>query len=660
MARGGATDGRWIRRLSQALCALVFAFVWTCAPSRHPLPNSALTLTVAHADDLQSPDRQGLPGNSELNDLGLDKEQQEELRRALKEREAGDDNTHQKEEPTATPTPTTTPEAEKEEEEEQPQESEQQRLARLGQEIIDSDNFKELVEGLPPDTARKFLQAQKEMIDGGYGDVNMRKDLTHTAELVKGLQTKRDALIDAVRRGEMSEADYLQTLKMDRLALYKQAVGGAALDKNRYGTDFDYGNPLKQTRNDNDGTYWLNDARRRFQSYLNTTSDILDPNKPLAAGLQGSAMTRSRIAHEFSLLVADHTAAAQGPWGSCWTCAAVQTAIAWAPDDYANMVQQVIRNGTFLSPYTGESIKFPSDVLTPSRSNLAFNINQADGGEQQYAARIGQYVVGIGAGNNEPWDGGVAERAGAGLKAITGVENVPWIEMRRGNNFHIPTNQLGGLEGLVDQINLGTVRTAQYIPFPGHSAENSGFLLSNDKGQFVGFGVNDNSWGQRNENAFLATKGNIDKFKFPGGGGTRFGENLGGGTMASIGALNSLVRNMNQQQAMQGALAQQQAAQQQAAQQQQIAQNKKQQEDSYNKLSNKEKRMLRVYCVRNTKPSAGIPTACRMAITDKGLGAYIAGEKFDLPLPSPNQTDLSAVPQAALQTVPRGGALAGF
>lgn len=643
--REGETGGSNIFN-SLTRIILTFAVSLVCLGSVGGISYSGLRATLSEAfaeQPINAADANFDPDSVE----GLDDEQKEELKKAKEDGKLDFDGEHQKEEPPATETP--------EDEEEEKELTPKERLQQLGQEIIDSDDFNELVDGLPPDTERKFRQAQKDMVDAGYGDVNMRKDLTHTPEMVEALQRKRDVLIDAVMRGEMSEADYIQTMKMDRMALYKQAVGGAALDINNYGTDFDPGDPTRVTKNDNNGTYWLNESRKRFGTYLENTANILDPKKPLVGGLEGTAMTRSRIAHELSLLVADHTAAAQGPWGSCWTCGGNQMALAWRPDDYSHMVDQVIHTGKFVSPYTNQTINFPSDIIRPSRSNLNYNMMQADNGEQQYTAKIGQYVVGVASGNNEPWDGGVTEYAGKGLEAITGIKNVPWIDPR-GGNTHIPTNRLGGIDGLIDGINNGTVRVANYIPFPGHAAENSGFLLANGEGKFVGFGVNDNSWGQGGENAFLATKENANKFVFPKGGGTRFSDPLGGSTIGTIGAMNSIIGNMNRQQAMQNALGQQQSAQQRAAQQQQMAQNQKEQEDKYNKLSSKEKRMLRVYCVRSTKPSAGIPTACRKALTDKSLGAYVPGEKFDLPIPS---GDIAGGGVAQL-TAPQGATLAGI
>jgi hypothetical protein len=238
----------------------------------------------------------------------------------------------------------------------------------------------------------------------------------------------------------------------------------------------------------------------------------------------------------------------------------------------------------------------------PTSSNLAFDMNRAGMGEQSYVNMLDQVLIGNLAGNSAPWNGGFPEAASNTLYTVTGINGVP------------TQSSVGGTRGLIDYINKGTVRIVQYIPFNGHSASNSGIMLPTTDGGYLGFGINDNSWGPQNEHAFLATYENVGKFQFPGGGGSQFGGLGDGITGAVSGVMAGLLGSMQGQPVS--------AADQQAAKNA----TKKRQDEEYNKLDPHSRVLVRSVCVASVTPSTtSLPQICKRALTDPSLPSLVSG-----------------------------------
>ena len=215
---------------------------------------------------------------------------------------------------------------------------------------------------------------------------------------------------------------------------------------------------------------------------------------------------------------------------------------------------------------------------------------------------LDQRLIGNLAGNGAPSNGGDPSRANRALFSVAGITT--------------PTQfGVGGVQGLAQGINEGTIKLAQYIPFPGHSASNSGKILPTTDGGFLGFGINDNSWGQNGENMFLAKRENLNKFVFPGGGGSMFGGLGGGGAMGTAnGLMSGLLGGMQGQPVSPEASAAAQAATQQ------------QQRDAYSKLNTNERITVRSVCVQVVGPkTTSLPHVCRLALTDKTLPGILDG-----------------------------------
>ena len=469
-----------------------------------------------------------------------------------------------------------------------PQLSKEQQLDEKLKKIRNPQSNEEALERVATDPKRKALEAIAEAKKEGK-----ELDLFSNKYFSQEMWSQYDQLEQTVRQGILSgkldEQQGLQMLAQARLGAHNYTAGGAMLD----GTVADGWNPGKpfDTKGKITPGYQIADAQSRAARTLQNMNQVLtDQGKQ--DWLQG--VSKFDIARQYSLYFMDHTTTAQGNWGSCWTCSAEAMGWAWRPDEMTSAMNQLALTGSFRSPFDRTSQSYNSKQLTPSSSNRAFDMNKAGSGEQSYVNMLGQRLIGNISGNSAPWNGGVPEYAARALYPVTGINGVP------------TQYGVGGREGLVNAINNGTVRLVQYIPFPGHSASNSGRVLATTDGGFLGFGVNDNSWGQSGEHMFRATRANVDKFRFPGGGGSRFS---GPGGMS---ALNSLMNRMqgNGNGGSQGTAASAQAAQQIAAQE--VAE--------YNKLDTNGRITVRSVCVSAVTPGTkSLPQVCRVALTDKTL-----------------------------------------
>jgi hypothetical protein len=353
--------------------------------------------------------------------------------------------------------------------------------------------------------------------------------------------------------------------------------------------------------------FQLQDAQNRAAATFRNMNQLL--TDPRATPTLGS-LSRLEIARQYSYYFLDHTATAQGNWGSCWTCSAEAMGWAWRPDQMSSAMNQLIFTQRFVSPFSAPgggppySIGYSLSDLMPSQSNLGFNMNNAGSGEQSYVNMLGQRLIGNIAGNSRPWNGGDPGAASRALYTVAGINSTP------------TQYGVGGIQGLMQGINEGTMKLVQYIPFPGHSASNSGKILPTTDGGFLGFGINDNSWGQNGEHMFLATPENAGKFKFPGGIGSMFGGPGGAMGMAN-GLMSGLLGGMQGQPVSPEAA----AAAQNATQQQQS--------DAYSKLNTNERITVRSVCVQAVGPqTTSLPHVCRLALTDKTLPGLLSGPAF--------------------------------
>ena len=115
---------------------------------------------------------------------------------------------------------------------------------------------------------------------------------------------------------------------------------------------------------------------------------------------------------------------------------------------------------------------------------------------------------------------------------------------------------------------------------------------------------------------FLAKPENLNKFVFPGGGGSRFGGPGGGGGAMGMtnGLMSGLLGGMQGQPVSPEASAAAQAATQQ------------QQRDAYSKLNTNERITVRSVCVQVVGPkTTSLPHVCRLALTDKTLPGILDG-----------------------------------
>ena len=448
---------------------------------------------------------------------------------------------------------------------------------------------------LNPNTQKKLNQAMQEAAREGK-TVDLFSNGRYSPEMEAEYSKLESTIKQGILNGSMDEATGLQTLAQARVAGRIYTAGGDKL--NGIVPDaWDPGNPFARSGKITPG-FQLQDAQRRAAATFSNMNQLLTDTR----GAQNlGRLSRLSVAQQYSYYYLDHTAVAQGNWGSCWVCSADAMGWAWRPDQMSSTMNQLIFTNGFVSPFNSQSMGYTPQQLMPSQSNLAFNMNRTGSGEQSYVDMLGQRLIGNLAGNGAPWNGGDPSRANRALFSVAGITT--------------PTQfGVGGVQGLAQGINEGTIKLAQYIPFPGHSASNSGKILPTTDGGFLGFGINDNSWGQNGENMFLAKPENLNKFVFPGGGGSMFG-GLGGGAMGTAnGLMSGLLGGMQGQPVSPEASAAAQAATQQ------------QQRDAYSKLNTNERITVRSVCVQVVGPkTTSLPHVCRLALTDKTLPGILDG-----------------------------------
>ncbi len=381
----------------------------------------------------------------------------------------------------------------------------EQKLDEALAKIKNPETNQDLARYFPPGFKRKFDQAEAAAATKGKAiDLVSRKNID-TTKLNQAYDQLETTIRSQILANPSLEQQGLETLALAQTGMRVYNGGGAARDL--YGTA-------------GPGFPGLGESQGYSVETLNNINRLLsDPN---ALTVNTGSISRLNIAKQEAFQWADYTSITQGNWGSCWTCSA--NAYLWAerPDVASDAINQVLfdnqyraGNGSLFVP--GGS-NWPSGNA-PSESNVAYDFSET--GEQSYAGRIMQQVIGVVAddgvnwtnGARPPWEGGVPEYASNAVGKMTGD-----------TDYRVPNLQrIGGIPGLEAGINDGRYRVVQYIPFPGHSASQSGYLLPTTDGGFLGFGVNDNSWGTRNENMFLATPENRNQWTFPGGGGSRFG-----------------------------------------------------------------------------------------------------------------------------------------
>jgi len=488
--------------------------------------------------------------------------------------------------PTALPTTTIAENSEKRTE-----------LDQKTKEIKDSKDNKAALKYVAPDLKRKLEEAIAAAEREGK-TVDLFSNGRYSPEMEAEYSKLESTIVEGILNGSMDEATGLQTLAQARLAGRIYTAGGDKL--NGIVPDaWNPGNPFARAGKITPG-FQLQDAQSRAAATFRNMNQLLTDTR----GTENlGKLSRLSVAQQYSYYFLDHTAVTQGNWGSCWACSAEAMGWAWRPDQMSSAMNQLISTNSFVSPFsnvTSQSKSFTSSQLVPSPSNLTFDMNKAGGGEQSYVDKLGQLLIGNLAGNSTPWNGGVPSYANSALFSVAGITT--------------PTQYgVGGVPGLTKGINEGTIRLVQYIPFPGHSASNSGRILPTTDGGFLGFGINDNSWGQNGEHMFLATPENINMFRFPGGGGSRFG-GPGGDNGTANGLISGLLGGMQGQPVSPQAAAAAQAATQQ------------QQRDAYSKLNTNERVTVRSVCVQAVGPkTTSLPHVCRLALTDKTLPSIIDG-----------------------------------
>lgn len=465
-------------------------------------------------------------------------------------------------------------------------------------------NNEEALKHVAPDAARKLREGIAEARTKGK-EIDLFSNKRYSAEMESEYGRLEAEIKQGILSGKYDRARGLQMLAQARLGGRIFTAGGEKLN----GIVPDNWNPGRWL--DRSGTatpgFQLRDAQNRSAATFRNMYDLLTDQRatPTLGGL-----SRLEVARQYSYYFLDHTATAQGNWGSCWTCSAEAMGWAWRPDQMSSAMNQLIFTQRFVSPFSmgrdglPYSIGYSLDQLTPSQSNLNFDMNRAGSGEQSYVNMLGQRLIGNIAGNPAPWNGGDPGAASRALYTVAGI-------------YSTPTQYgVGGLRGLVQGINEGTLKLVQYIPFPGHSASNSGKILPTTDGGFLGFGINDNSWGQSGEHMFLATEENLGKFKFPGGMGSMFGGPGGVMSMAN-GLMAGLLGGMQGQPTSAEAAAAAKTA------------TEKQQADEYSKLNTYERVTVRSVCVQAVGPkTTSLPHVCRLALTDKSLPGLLDSPAF--------------------------------
>lgn len=455
-------------------------------------------------------------------------------------------------------------------------------------------NNDEALEYVAVDTKRKLLdEAVVEAARTGK-KVDLYSNRRFSPEMERSYGRLERSIRAGILNGSLDEREGLQTLAQARVAGRKFTAGGDFLN-GKVPDKWDPGRPAVLTGlGPSSPGFQLAKAQNRIAKLYENMNTLL--TSPRATPTLTNGVTRLDVIRQQSLYALDHTAVTQGNMGTCWTCSAEGMGWAWAPDQMSSANNQLIFTQKFVSPFNGRVQSYRLSELMPTRSNLNYDMNRADMGEQSYVNMLDQVLIGNLAGNPAPWNGGFPDAASNALYTVTGLGGVP------------TQASVGGVPGLIRGINAGTLRIVQYIPFPGHSASNSGMILPTTDGGYLGFGINDNSWGPRNEHAFLATQENAGKFKFPGGGGSQFGGEGGGITGAVSGVMAGLLGAMQGQPV---SPADQQAAEEATTQQQ---------DEDYNKLDTNSRVLVRSVCIESVTPSTtSLPHVCRRALTDRSL-----------------------------------------
>ena len=463
-------------------------------------------------------------------------------------------------------------------------------------ELRDLKNNQAALDILNPNTEKKLKMAMSEAAREGKPPVDLTTKRFWSREMEEEYSKLESTIREGILSGKMTKKDGFSLLGSTVVATNIFPANAKLLD-GVVPDAWDPGNPFARAGKITPG-FQLQDAQNRAAATIRNMNQLL--TDPRGAETLGS-LSRLSVAQQYSYYYLDHTAVAQGNQGTCWVCSADAMGWAWRPDQMSSAMNQLIFTNGFVSPFNSQSMGYTPQQLMPSQSNLAFNMNIAGSGEQSYVDMLGQRLIGNLAGNGAPWNGGDPSRANRALFSVAGITT--------------PTQfGVGGVQGLAQGINEGTIKLAQYIPFPGHSASNSGKILPTTDGGFLGFGINDNSWGQNGENMFLAKPENLNKFVFPGGGGSMFG-GLGGGAMGTAnGLMSGLLGGMQGQPVSPEASAAAQAATQQ------------QQRDAYSKLNTNERITVRSVCVQVVGPkTTSLPHVCRLALTDKTLPGILDG-----------------------------------
>ncbi len=468
-----------------------------------------------------------------------------------------------------------------------------QKLERIRNPESDEEAF----EYVAVETKRKLLKEAAAEARRTGKKVDFLSNRRFSPAMEKSYARLERTIERGIRNGSMTEREGLQTLQQARLAGRLFTAGGEFLN----GKVPDRWNPGRPDVRTGIGPttkgFQLNKAQRQMSKLYDNMNTLLTSSRATPTLTNG--VTRLDVARQQSLFALDPTAIAQGPMGTCWTCTAETMGWFWAPDQMSAANNQLIFNQRFVSPFGGKGRSYSVADLMPTDSNRNYDMNRAGSGEQSYVNMLDQVLIGNIAGNSAPQNGGDPAAASGALYSVTGVSGTP------------TQYGVGGIPGLIRGINEGTLRTVQYIPFPGHSASNSGRLLPTTDGGYLGFGINDNSWGQSNERMFLATQENADKFKFPGGMGSNFG--MGGMTGAVSGVMAGLLGSMQGQPVSE---ADKQAAEKATTQQQ---------DEEYNKLDTYSRVLVRSVCVQAVTPSTtSLPQVCRRALTDQSLPKLIS------------------------------------
>lgn len=446
--------------------------------------------------------------------------------------------------------------------------------------IENPQTLQDLISHLPPKLQRQFTDLLAK---------NPNMDLL-TNQYISDprLQFKWDQFKQTIMSSSMTDADKMMSLQLAQIGMRKNMAGAANMDFNNIETDFDPGSPWT-ARFDGRG----NDNKLYWQSWYNenTVNTLTYMEKILA--INNTQMESSNIMRQALFQFADPASITQGPMGSCWTCTANSGIWAWDSRESADLIYQRLTTDTYTDKQ-GVTWRDFEVGLRPTESNLAYDFGE--GGEQSYVARLGQETLGKMGGRTVISEGGPTPTALRAVGRVTTLFKTP-----------LPTQQsIGGVPGLIRGINNGTVRYAEYNPFPGHSASNSGFVLPDKNGGFAGVGENNNSWGTKGENMFAAKPENAGLFKFPGGGGSRFG----GGGGGLLGGLTNLLGKSNQNQ----------TDNQQASEIRQM--NDDNAQERYNELNENVQVTVQNICrnlivesaARNQK--IAVPSICRVAIAD--------------------------------------------